>query len=237
MIVIAFYLALILFFANGKSKKIIGYISIGLTIVSLILVLLVYTRIFSLDSKLLKPVFIFHNYSPLYWLFRARNFMHLKSSSFNQLLKLQKILQIVELAFQLIIAFIALNLNSIISAKQKQSKNDETQNCSTEINTNIENQDSSYFDGGLLQLIGWKLLGLFITLITFGICYPWSFTMLYSWETQHTVINGKRLSFNGTALQLFGSWIKWILLTIITLGIYAFWIPIKLKQWKIKHTS
>lgn len=94
----------------------------------------------------------------------------------------------------------------------------------------------SYFDGGLLQLIGWKLAGLFITILTAGICYPWAFTMVYGWEARHTVINGNRLKFTGTALGLFGSWIKWVLLTIITLGIYGFWVVIAFKKWKIKNT-
>lgn len=98
-------------------------------------------------------------------------------------------------------------------------------------------ESKSYFDGGLLQLIGWSILGCLVTACTLGICYPWAFTMLYNWETKHTVIDGKRLKFDGTALQLFGSWIKWFLLTIITIGIYGFWLPIKLRQWKIKHTS
>ena len=31
------------------------------------------------------------------------------------------------------------------------------------------NSENSYFDGGLLQLIGWSLLGVLITLCTFGI--------------------------------------------------------------------
>ena len=92
-------------------------------------------------------------------------------------------------------------------------------------------------DGGLLQLIGWKLLGALITLCTFGICYPWAFCMVYSWEAKHTVINGKRLQFNGTAVGLFGNWIKWLLLTFITCGIYSFWLVIALKKWKIKHTE
>jgi hypothetical protein len=98
-------------------------------------------------------------------------------------------------------------------------------------------ESRSYFDGGLLQLIGWSLLGAIVTIFTLGICYPWAFTMIYDWEIKHTVINGKRLKFDGKAIQLFGSWIKWFLLTIITLGIYRFWIPIKLRQWKTKHTS
>ena len=95
----------------------------------------------------------------------------------------------------------------------------------------------SYFDGSLLQLIGWEILGALITVFTLGICYPWAFTMVYKWEINHTVINGKRLQFDGTASQLFGNWIKWFLLTIITFGIYGFWLPIKLKQWKTMHTS
>ena len=32
----------------------------------------------------------------------------------------------------------------------------------------------SKFDGGLLQLIGWKLLGALITVLTLGICLPWA---------------------------------------------------------------
>ena len=60
--------------------------------------------------------------------------------------------------------------------------------------------------------------------------------MIYSWETKHTVIEGRRLTFDGTAIELFGQWIKWFLLTIITLGIYSFWVAISLKKWKTKHT-
>ena len=97
--------------------------------------------------------------------------------------------------------------------------------------------EKSYFDGGLLQLIGWQILGGLITVLTLGICYPWAICMIYRWEAKHTVINGRRLKFNGTAMQLFGNWIKWILLTIITLGIYSFWLNIKLIQWKTKHTE
>ena len=96
--------------------------------------------------------------------------------------------------------------------------------------------EKSYFDGGLLQLIGWQILGGLVTVLTLGICYPWAVCMIYRWEAKHTVINGRRLRFDGTAVQLFGSWIKWLCLTIITLGIYGFWLNIKLIQWKTKHT-
>lgn len=98
------------------------------------------------------------------------------------------------------------------------------------------NYENSYFDGGLFQLIGYKILGAIITLFTFGICAPWAICMIYNWEAKHTVINGNRLIFDGTALGLFGNWIKWLLLIIITFGIYSFWVNIALIKWKTKHT-
>ena len=94
----------------------------------------------------------------------------------------------------------------------------------------------SHFDGGLAQLIGYYILGFLVTVLTLGICLPWSFTMIYNWETKHTVIDGYRLRFDGTAVGLFGNWIKWFLLTIITIGIYGFWVGIKLRKWKVQHT-
>ena len=94
----------------------------------------------------------------------------------------------------------------------------------------------SYFDGGLLQWIGWSILGALITIGTLGICFPVACCMIYRWEAKHTVINGRRLCFDGTAMQLFGNWIIWWALTIVTLGIYSFWLNIALKKWRTKHT-
>ncbi|MBU5456058.1 DUF898 family protein [Caproiciproducens sp. MSJ-32] len=98
-------------------------------------------------------------------------------------------------------------------------------------------QGESYFDGGLLELIALRILGIIITTVTFGICYPWALCMVYGWKINHTVINGRRLRFNGKAINLFGNWIKWFFLCIITLGIYSFWLGIALEKWKVKNTS
>lgn len=92
-----------------------------------------------------------------------------------------------------------------------------------------------YFDGGLLELTGWKILGFLVTTFTFGICAPWAFTMVYKYEASHTVLDGRRLKFTGSAVGLFGQWIKWLLLTIITFGIYGFWVNLALKKWKTRH--
>ncbi|WP_081766639.1 MULTISPECIES: DUF898 family protein [Bacillaceae] len=105
------------------------------------------------------------------------------------------------------------------------------------INVTASYENRSYFDGGLFQYIGWRILGTLITVFSLGILYPWSLTMVYGWKINHTVIEGRRLQFNGTAIGLFGSWIKWLLLTVVTLGIYSFWLFIALEKWKVKHTT
>ena len=97
-------------------------------------------------------------------------------------------------------------------------------------------ENKSYFDGGLLQLIGWRILGFIVTFCTLGICYPWALCMVYGWETRHTVVNGHRLAFDGTALQLFGKWVIMLLLCIVTLGIYGFCVGIAMRKWKVAHT-
>lgn len=96
----------------------------------------------------------------------------------------------------------------------------------------VTNQNESYFDGTMLQHLGWSLAGTFVTIFTLGFGLPIAVCWLCSWEANHTIIDGKRLKFTGKAGGLFGTWIKCILLTIVTLGIYGFYIPIKLRKWK-----
>ncbi len=93
----------------------------------------------------------------------------------------------------------------------------------------------SYFDGGLLELIGWRILAFLIIVATLGIATPWAQCMLYSWQFKHTVYNGKRLKFEGTGGDLFVNIFKWIFFTIITLGIYAIFVPIKRTRWVISN--
>jgi len=94
----------------------------------------------------------------------------------------------------------------------------------------------SEFDGGLLQFIGWTLIGQLATAISLGLLFPWAICNILRWKAKHTVIEGKRLKFDGTAMELFGTWVKWLLLIIITLGIYSFWVAIDLIKWQTKHT-
>lgn len=95
----------------------------------------------------------------------------------------------------------------------------------------------SYFDGSLLQLVCWSIIGFAMVVCSFGILYPWTLCLVYGWETNHTVINGRRLKFTGNPVSLFANFIKWWLLTVITLGIYGFWLGIAIKKWKAKNTT
>jgi hypothetical protein len=99
-----------------------------------------------------------------------------------------------------------------------------------------ESVSKSYFDGGLFQLIGWRILGFLVTVFTLGICFPWALCMIIGWETKHTVIEGRRLQFKGKAISLFGHWLLWVLLTFITFGIYGLWVGIAIRKWRIKNT-
>lgn len=98
-----------------------------------------------------------------------------------------------------------------------------------------EVRTDSYFDGKLLELIGWQLLSILITGLTLGIGRPWAECMLYNYQLKHTVYNGKRLKFEGTGGDLFVNKFKWIFFTIITLGIYAFFIPVRRTKWVISN--
>ena len=95
----------------------------------------------------------------------------------------------------------------------------------------------SYFDGKLLQLIGWNILAFFMNVFTLGIAVPFSMCLMMKWKMKHQVILGRRLSFNGNVLQLIGRYLLWLLLSVITFGIYAFWLGIKLKKWETKHIN
>lgn len=95
--------------------------------------------------------------------------------------------------------------------------------------------DKSYFDGKLLGLIGRKILLVFLTIITLGLAFPWTFCMVERWMAKHTLINGKRLKFIGRGGNLFGKYLLWCFLTIITFGIFGIWFGLNLEKWRVKH--
>lgn len=93
------------------------------------------------------------------------------------------------------------------------------------------------FDGGAGTYLGTVLLGFLITVLTLGICYPFSLVLMQRWRCKHTYIDRQQLVFTGSAAGLFGQWIKWFLLSVITVGIYLFWVTPKLQKWITENTE
>ena len=100
----------------------------------------------------------------------------------------------------------------------------------------MEKLGNSVFDGKLIQLIGWSVVGLILTVLTLGLGAPFATCFILDWRFKHTKINGKRLSFDGNGLQLWGNYIKWTFFTIITLGIFLLFLPVQWNKWIVKHT-
>lgn len=99
-----------------------------------------------------------------------------------------------------------------------------------------EIRTDSYFDGKLLELIGYRILGFLITIFTLGIASAWAEKFIIAYKIEHTVYNGKRLKFEGTGASLFVQIFKWVFFTIITFGIYSLWIPLKKENWIYSNT-
>lgn len=93
------------------------------------------------------------------------------------------------------------------------------------------------FDGGAGTYLGTALLGLLITVVSLGICYPFALVLRQRWRAKHTYINGHRLVFTGSTVGLFGSWIKWLGLSVITAGIYLLWVGPRLQKWVVENTD
>ena len=121
------------------------------------------------------------------------------------------------------------NEQTAVNVKAEEIQYDEVQKAEQ-----VERTDS-YFDGKVLELLGYRILAFIITVVTFGIAHAWAEKLLIAYTIDHTVYNGKRLKFEGTGASLFVQKFKWLFLTIITLGIYGFWIPVRKEQWIVSN--
>ena len=100
----------------------------------------------------------------------------------------------------------------------------------------MEMLGESVFDGKLIQLIGWYIIGFVLSAVTLGLGAPFAKCFILDWRFKHTKINGKRLCFDGNGLQLWGNYIKWTFFSIITLGIFLLFLPVQWNRWIVKHT-
>ena len=98
------------------------------------------------------------------------------------------------------------------------------------------NQNESIFNSKLLQLISIFLLTYLVTIISFGLLFPFTICYKLKWEAKHTIINRKKIVFNGKTMSLIGHYLLWWFLSIITFGIYGLWLPMKVYGWQVKNT-
>ncbi len=98
-----------------------------------------------------------------------------------------------------------------------------------------EEDNNSYFDGGVLGFIGTNILAGFALIVPF-VGPAWSNIIRLRWETKHTVTDSRRLIFTGTVGTFFLKYLLWGFLTGITFGIFALFIPVKNMRLETENT-
>lgn len=98
-----------------------------------------------------------------------------------------------------------------------------------------EEDNNSYFDGGVLGFIGTNILAAFALIVPF-VGAAWSNIIRLRWETKHTVTDSRRLIFTGTVGTFFLKYLLWGFLSGITLGIFALFVPVKNLRLETENT-
>ena len=75
-----------------------------------------------------------------------------------------------------------------------------------------------------------------LSVITFGLCFPWTASAFMRWIAENTTIDGKQLCFKGTGLGFFANWLLMLIFTLITFGIYLPWGICRINRWAINNT-
>ena len=70
---------------------------------------------------------------------------------------------------------------------------------------------------GYLWLCIWTTV---LSVITFGLFFPWAYSAQQRWICSNTYVNGRQLRFDGTGFGFFFQWLIIMVLTTITFGIY-----------------
>jgi uncharacterized membrane protein YjgN (DUF898 family) len=97
------------------------------------------------------------------------------------------------------------------------------------------------FNGNGASLLGTYILGLVLTMVTFGIYAPWFMVNLSKFFLNNMDIleNNTKIgefAFYGDGAELLGTYIVGMLLTMITFGIYGFWFSVNLMKYFAKGT-
>lgn len=86
---------------------------------------------------------------------------------------------------------------------------------------------SMAFAGTGGELFGQLIVGMVLTMVTFGIYMPWFIVKLTSYASSRTTVataqSQTRLAFQGSGKELLFLVLKGYVLTLLTLGVYGFW--------------
>ncbi|MBN9120379.1 MAG: DUF898 family protein [Planctomycetes bacterium] len=93
------------------------------------------------------------------------------------------------------------------------------------------------FDGTAGDFLPVFLVAFLLYMFTFGLAFPWVLCMLKKWESEHTLISGRRLRFDGTGSAALGLLLVSYILIVITFGIYSFWAVPKIQKWVVENTE
>lgn len=86
---------------------------------------------------------------------------------------------------------------------------------------------------GYFWLLIWTTV---ISVLTFGLYFPWAYSAQQRWICRNTYVEGRRLRFEGTGLGFFFQWLFIMVLTTITFGLYAPWGYCQFKRWETEKT-
>ncbi len=98
-----------------------------------------------------------------------------------------------------------------------------------------EEDNNSYFDGGILGFIGTNILASLVVAVPL-VGIAWSNIIKLRWERKHTVVDSRRLSFVGTVGNFFVKYLLWGILTTVTFGIFGLFVPVKKLRLEAENT-
>lgn len=79
--------------------------------------------------------------------------------------------------------------------------------------------------------------GALLTVITFGLYYPFFYNNMWRFLIGNTYYGTQRFEFDGTGADLFGSFLLAVVLTPFTLGLYWFWFAAHRQRYMWARTS
>lgn len=93
------------------------------------------------------------------------------------------------------------------------------------------------FTGDVKTIYKELVLGLFLSVVTFGFYYPTFLVKFEKFMVNHSYFGSEHFQFDAKPRELLMIYLKGIILTIITLGLYLFWFRAALTRFYFNHTK